>query len=134
MKSYLIGLMILIAGLVINRTLISMGIVFYLEVSMLVLAIIIVTIYMKTSQDEITSKDVRKMWLVIFIGLVVLQVSSNLILSGEYFSLGKAIFTSIISGLVTSLITYIGLIIPLSFAKKHVPQPIEEDTGPMQQQ
>ena len=124
MKPYLIGFIILVSGLVINKVLVSMGLIYYGEVALFLLALIIASIYIKTSDIEITSKDIRKIWLIIFIGLVTLQFISQ-VSTNPYFSMGRAIFTSVIGGLVSSIIAYVGLIIPVSFSKKYSKKPVK---------
>lgn len=98
-----------------------MGLIYFGEVALFLVALIVAILYIKTSNIEITSKEIKKIWLVIFIGLVALQFISQ-VSTNPYFSLGRAIFSSVIAGLVSSVIAYVGLIIPLSFSKRHSEQ------------
>lgn len=116
MKPYLIGLIVLISTLTVNRVMISMGLIYYGEIALILFGLVTSIIYINTSKVEVTSKDMMKASIVVYVGFVLLQFIASF--ATPFFSLPKAIFVSLISGLVSLIFVYIAFIIPLSFSKK----------------
>lgn len=127
MKPYLLGLIVLISTLTVNKMMISMGLVYYGEIALILFGIFASTIYINTSKTEVTSKDMMKASIVVYAGFVILRLIAAF--ATPYFSLPKALFVSLIAGLVSFIFVYIAFIIPLSFSKKFSKVPVSDETS-----
>ena len=125
MKPYLLGLVVLISTLIVNKVMISMGLVYYGEIALILFGIIASLIYINTSKTEVTSKDMMKASFVVYAGFVILRLIAAF--TSEYFSFPKVLFVALMAGLLSFIFVYIAFIIPLSFLKKFSKVPVSDE-------